>query len=104
MKAAQFKSYGAPYEIVSIPVPSLDGPYDILIKTGSAGFCHTDLMCVNGEFNSPLPLTGSHEPAGTVVDLGEKAKGELGFKVGDRIGALNFYHPCGEWTGKLSPK
>lgn len=77
----------------------------MLVKTGAAGFCHTgkfslanlltfiDLMIRDGDFNSSLPITGSHEPCGTVVEVGSAVKG---FKKGDRIGTLPFQHPCGE--------
>lgn len=50
-------------------------------------------MIRDGDFSSPLPLTGSHEPCGTVVEVGSNVKG---FKKGDRIGTLPFMHPCGE--------
>jgi D-arabinose 1-dehydrogenase-like Zn-dependent alcohol dehydrogenase len=52
-----------------------------------------DLMIKDGDFHSPLPLTGSHEPCGTVESVGSKVKG---FKKGDRVGTLPFMHPCGE--------
>ena len=49
------------------------------------------MMVFNGEFKSPLPITGSHEPTGTVVKLGPEAKG---FSKGDRVGALTFTKTC----------
>jgi D-arabinose 1-dehydrogenase-like Zn-dependent alcohol dehydrogenase len=55
----------------------------------------TDLMIKDGDFKSPLPLTGSHEPCGTVFEVGSNVKG---FKKGDRIGTLPFMHPCGKVT------
>ena len=39
----------------------------------------------------------SHEPAGEVVQVGPKAKGT--WKVGDRVGVLNFKKACGECVG-----
>jgi len=105
MKAARVIEFHAPYKIESIPIPKPDAD-QLLVKTGAAGFCHTgmsnnvqlltmdiDLMIKDGDFHSPLPLTGSHEPCGTVVEVGSKVKG---FKKGDRIGTLPFMHPCGE--------
>src|SRR5438874_13784913 len=50
-------------------------------------------MIRDGDFHSQLPITGSHEPCGTVVEGGSEVKG---FKKGDRIGTLPFMHPCGE--------
>lgn len=39
----------------------------------------------------------SHEPAGEIVQVGSKAKGT--WKVGDRVGVLNFKKACGECVG-----
>ena len=50
-------------------------------------------MIKDGDFHSELPITGSHEPCGTVEEVGSDVKG---FKKGDRIGTLPFMHPCGE--------
>jgi D-arabinose 1-dehydrogenase-like Zn-dependent alcohol dehydrogenase len=50
-------------------------------------------MIRDGDFHSPLPLTGSHEPCGTVEEVGSDVKG---FKKGDRIGTLPFMHNCGK--------
>jgi len=52
-------------------------------------------MVLNNEFNSKLPLIGSHEPAGTIVELGSEVKG---WKKGERVGALNFDTCCGLQT------
>jgi D-arabinose 1-dehydrogenase-like Zn-dependent alcohol dehydrogenase len=105
MRAARVNEYKAPYQIELIDVPK---PKEnrLLVKTGAAGFCHTgnplwmskmltrlDVMIKDGFFSSPLPLTGSHEPCSTVVEVGSKVKG---FKTGDRVGTLPFLHPCGK--------
>jgi NADPH:quinone reductase-like Zn-dependent oxidoreductase len=50
-------------------------------------------MILDGDFHSPLPIIGSHEPCGTVVEVGSAVKG---FKKGDRVGSLLHKHPCGE--------
>ena len=39
----------------------------------------------------------SHEPAGVVARVGSKCAGN--WKVGDRVGVLNFKRACGECTG-----
>jgi propanol-preferring alcohol dehydrogenase len=49
-------------------------------------------MVLNNEFGSQLPLIGSHEPAGTIVELGSEV---TGWKKGERVGALNFDQCCG---------
>lgn len=50
-------------------------------------------MIKDGDFHSQLPLTGSHEPCGTVEEVGSDVNG---FKKGDRVGTLPFMHPCGK--------
>lgn len=59
------------YKLREVPMPKLE-EYDLLVKTKAAGLCHTDLMLLDGQ--SPLkwtpPITGSHEPVGTVVAKG----------------------------------
>lgn len=65
----------------------------MLIKIRAGGFCHTDLMALNNEFDSPLPYIGSHEPAGIIEEVGSDVKN---FKKGDRVGAIAFDSPCGK--------
>lgn len=59
------------YKLTDVPVPKLED-HDLLVKTEAAGLCHTDLMLLDG--TAPLkwtpPITGSHEPVGTVVAMG----------------------------------
>lgn len=47
-----------------------------------------------GDFGGPLPITGSHEPAGTVVGMGEEAAASGKFKQGDGIMAVNTFRAC----------
>ncbi|KAJ8131737.1 hypothetical protein O1611_g1890 [Lasiodiplodia mahajangana] len=70
MLAAQFTAYNNPYEIRTIPVPQDLEPFDVLIKVAIASHCHTDFNVCRGNWSSPLPCTGSHEGAGTVVAVG----------------------------------
>ncbi|OAL37374.1 hypothetical protein AYO20_03223 [Fonsecaea nubica] len=96
MKAWVLESFNTPYKLRSdVPVPKPDGPYDVLIKVDAAGYCHTDAVLAAGQFPLPpkLPMVGSHEIAGTVVE----ADPSTGLKPGDRVGSpgRNF-HPCGE--------
>ncbi|KAL8277943.1 hypothetical protein RQP46_009575 [Phenoliferia psychrophenolica] len=94
MRAAQILEKGGPYVIRDIPVPEV-GPWQILMKTACAGHCHTDMMVADGEFGDDFPITGSHEPAGTVAKMGAEAIKLGKFKVGDRIAALATLNPCG---------
>ncbi|KAK3351155.1 chaperonin 10-like protein, partial [Neurospora tetraspora] len=70
MQALRITSFGAPYTLTTIPVPSPSTlrPHDLLVKVAVASHCHTDTIIRLGAIPSiPLPLTGSHEGSGTVV-------------------------------------
>lgn len=71
----------------------------ILLKIGAGGFCHTDLMALNNEFDTTLPYIGSHEPAGTIEEIGSEVHG---FKVGQRVGSVNFDSTCGLFIDRSS--
>ena len=77
------------------PNPAQLGPYDLLLKTGVASLCHTDLMVLAGFMPAlnGLPMTMSHEGTGTVVAAGS---GVSDMKVGDRIMSGITFHPCGK--------
>jgi len=99
MKAARVLKFGeTKYSLEEVEVPKPKG-YAYLIKMGAAGFCHTDSMVANGEFESmgsKPPITGSHEPAGTIVAMGEDAEKAGKHKVGDRVGAEAMFGACGK--------
>lgn len=102
MWAAQVVSFNEPYKVHQIPVPSDLAPYDLLIKVAVASLCHTDSMVSSGAMATPLPCTGSHEGAGTVVATGTSVSH---FAVGDRVMAGILYDACGtcaECTGGAS--
>ncbi|KAL4810675.1 chaperonin 10-like protein [Aspergillus unguis] len=102
MKALRLVEYNAPYKLEEIPIPNIK-PNDLLLKTAAASFCHTDYQVYEGVYQSPLPLTPSHEPVGTVVDLGPKASAG-GWQKGQRVGMLNFRHACGSCTGCMTAR
>jgi propanol-preferring alcohol dehydrogenase len=81
-------------QTVPLPTPR---PREILIKVHAAGYCHTDSIMPYSNFGGPLPITGSHEPAGVVVVLGEEAEAMGKFRVGDRVMAVNTARGCREW-------
>lgn len=84
--------FNKPYALGERHTPKITGS-DILLRIHAAGFCHSDLQTLQGQFASPLGLIPSHEGAGTIAQLGPDYKGDL--QVGDRVGTLNFKHACG---------
>lgn len=87
MKAAFVKSKSA-ISIEEVDRPPL-GKGDILVRMESCGICGSDLEKVFGSYSQPSTRLG-HEPAGTIVDVGEKVKK---FKEGDRV--FTHHHvPC----------
>ncbi|GKU04569.1 alcohol dehydrogenase [Fusarium langsethiae] len=98
MRAAYIAEYNKPYALGERPLPSIRDT-DILVRVHAAGFCHSDLQALQGEFEKPAPigLIPSHEIAGTIAKIGSSYKGNL--KVGDRVGVLNFKHACGSCVG-----
>jgi D-arabinose 1-dehydrogenase-like Zn-dependent alcohol dehydrogenase len=90
--------YEQHYQLRNIPVPK-PGPNDLLVKVAAAGFCHIDYQVYSGTYNSVCPLTPSHEPVGTIVTIGAEAEKERKWHIGQRVGVLNFRHPCGHCSG-----
>jgi uncharacterized zinc-type alcohol dehydrogenase-like protein len=60
------------------------GPEEVEIKVSHCGICHSDLSMLNNDWGmSAFPFVPGHEVSGTVVALGEQAKGlTIGQKVG----------------------
>ncbi|WP_274911459.1 NAD(P)-dependent alcohol dehydrogenase [Streptomyces sp. WZ-12] len=72
MKALQFRTVGAPPEVVHVPDPE-PGPGQVLLKVTAAGVCHSDFAVMNrpaGGLPFDLPLTLGHEGVGTVAAVG----------------------------------
>jgi propanol-preferring alcohol dehydrogenase len=91
MKALQYRTLGAPPEVVEIDTPE-PGPGQVRLKITAAGACHSDAFIMSLPQESyiyGLPLTLGHEGAGVVDKLGE---GVHGLKVGDSVAV---YGPWG---------
>src|SRR5947208_621821 len=92
----EFKAYGAlrpngPLEPFSFDPGEL-GPEEVEIKVSHCGLCHSDLSMLDNEWGmSQYPFVPGHEVTGTVVALGEAAKG---LKIGQRVGLGWFSHSC----------
>ncbi|MEU0852764.1 NAD(P)-dependent alcohol dehydrogenase [Streptomyces flaveolus] len=91
MKALQYRTIGAPPEVVTVPDPE-PGPGQVLLKVTAAGVCHSDIAVMSWpaeSFPYELPLTLGHEGVGTVAALGA---GVTGLAEGD---AVAVYGPWG---------
>jgi alcohol/geraniol dehydrogenase (NADP+) len=72
--------------------PGQLGPDQVEIKVTHCGLCHSDLSMLDNEWGmSQYPFVPGHEVAGTIVALGDAAKG---LKLGQRVGLGWFAHSC----------
>jgi len=84
----EFKAYAAsqpkgPLEPFSFN-PGPLGAEEVEIQVTHCGLCHSDLSMLDNEWGmTTYPFVPGHEAVGTVVALGEDAKG---LKVGQRVG------------------
>ena len=90
MKAAVLYDYNTPLVVEEV---ELDGPKEgeVLIRTGAAGICRSDLHFMKGEAKTILPSVLGHEGAGVVQELGA---GVTTVKPGDNV-ILSFVPNCG---------
>ncbi|WP_407685715.1 NAD(P)-dependent alcohol dehydrogenase [Mycobacterium sp. HUMS_1102779] len=74
MKAVQVVGYHAKPELVEVPEPEIEGPFDVIVRIGAAGVCRTDLHILEGQWAEisgvVLPYTIGHENAGWVHAIG----------------------------------
>jgi len=86
--AQEIKAYaatkpGGPLEPFGFD-PGPLGPEEVEIKVSHCGLCHSDLSMLDNDWGmTQYPFVPGHEAIGTVVALGEDAKG---LKVGQRVG------------------
>jgi uncharacterized zinc-type alcohol dehydrogenase-like protein len=60
------------------------GPEEVEIKVTHCGICHSDISMLDNEWGmSKFPFVPGHEAVGTIVALGDQAKG---LKIGQRVG------------------
>src|SRR5258707_4176698 len=69
MKAAFLHEVNQPLVIEDVSVPN-PGPREVLIRSRSAAFCHSDLHFMEGLYPHPLPAVLGHESAGVVEKVG----------------------------------
>ena len=92
-KAAVLFNAPGEWEVVEVDLapPQQD---ELLIRMGAAGLCHSDDHINTGDLPVPLgalPITGGHEGAGTVEEVGPNTEG---WQVGDKV-VLSFLPMCG---------
>jgi uncharacterized zinc-type alcohol dehydrogenase-like protein len=92
----EFKAYAAsrakgPLEPFSFN-PGPLGPEEVEIKVTHCGLCHSDLSMLDNEWGmTTYPFVPGHEAVGTVVAMGEQAKG---LQIGQRVGVGWFASSC----------
>lgn len=67
------------------------GDDEVLIKTGAAGLCHSDLSMISGVMQRKVPMVPGHEGAGVVVEVG---KNVTQCRPGDHV-VMSFVPICG---------
>lgn len=72
--------------------PGQLGAEEVEIKVTHCGLCHSDLSMLDNEWGmTKFPFVPGHEATGTVVALGEEAKG---LQIGQRVGLGWTAHSC----------
>ncbi|MBC3192450.1 zinc-binding dehydrogenase [Pseudonocardia sp. C8] len=87
---ARWDGVGAPFRIVSTPLPERPGPGEVLVAVDLATVCGSDLHTTRGRRPSPAPGVLGHEQVGRVVAVGEVPDGPRHgdgspVRAGDRI-------------------
>jgi len=73
VKAAIHRATNHPLSIEEVDIAS-PGPEEVLVKTIACGVCHSDLHALNGAIPSNLPAILGHEPAGIVIEIGDRVR------------------------------
>lgn len=82
MRAAVLREAKKPLTIEDVDIDR-PGPREVVVQTGAAGLCHSDLSVMNGTLSFvQLPSVLGHESAGTVTDVGSAV---TYVKPGDRV-------------------
>lgn len=94
--AEKFRAYGATEAGGKLSAFDFDpgpiGPEQVEIKVTHCGICHSDLSMLDNEWGrSAFPFVPGHEAVGTIVALGEQAKG---LKLGQTVGIGWFSGSC----------
>jgi NAD+-dependent secondary alcohol dehydrogenase Adh1 len=86
VKAVRLHGYHQPPVVDDVPEPTVQGPFDVVVKIGGAGVCRTDLHIIEGQWEAAmqptLPYTIGHENAGWVHQVGSAV---TNVAVGDTV-------------------
>ncbi|HKS45769.1 MAG TPA: NAD(P)-dependent alcohol dehydrogenase [Amycolatopsis sp.] len=86
MKAVRLHAYHKDPVVEEVPEPTVQGPFDVVVKIGGAGVCRTDLHIIEGQWAEKsgvtLPYTIGHENAGWVHETGSAVSN---VEVGDTV-------------------
>jgi NAD+-dependent secondary alcohol dehydrogenase Adh1 len=86
MKAVRLHAYNKQPVVDDVPEPTIEGPFDVIVKIGGAGVCRTDLHIILGQWASAmdptLPYIIGHENAGWVHEIGSAV---TNVAVGDTV-------------------
>ncbi|MFF3872907.1 NAD(P)-dependent alcohol dehydrogenase [Streptomyces sp. NPDC001978] len=86
MKAVQVVGYHQNLRMTEVPAPEATGPFDVVVRIGGAGVCHTDIHILEGQWAEKsgvaLPYTIGHENAGWVHAVGSAVSNVA---VGDKV-------------------
>jgi len=86
MKAVRLHGYHQHPVVEEVPEPTVQAPFDVVVRIGGAGVCRTDLHIIEGQWaerlNPALPYTLGHENAGWVHEVGSAVSN---VQVGDTV-------------------
>lgn len=86
MKAVRLHTYHQQPVVEDVPEPTVQGPFDVVVRIGGAGVCRTDLHIIEQQWEAKsgvqLPYTIGHENAGWVHEIGSAVSNVA---VGDTV-------------------
>jgi NAD+-dependent secondary alcohol dehydrogenase Adh1 len=86
VKAVQVVGYHTKLQLTDVPEPTVEGPFDVIVRIGGAGVCRTDIHILEGQWEAKsgvqLPYTIGHENAGWVHAVGDAV---TNVAVGDKV-------------------
>jgi len=95
MKAAVYKNFNDPIEILSVPKPKLNSSASVIIQVMATGVCRSDWHGWKGHDDDirshGFPFIPGHELSGIIVEIGQSVQK---LKIGDRV-AIPFILSCG---------